>query len=182
MIGVAIAHSSESISAKRVLISGTWAAATHGHQAISFACDVIFEIRQQTVIATGKTIEPNALPTDLAILPGREGNHAFPYVDECRLRRYPIISCDLPLKLTPSVIQPSLSVPVDLDPTDQCSTVENLRSEGSSDRTLTDDGAQLLRDNPPILQEARLRVVAEMKNGLQFVSTVWITRRVPNSR
>ena len=60
--------------------------------------------------------------------------------------------------------------------------VENLRSERGSDRSLADDGAKVFGDDPPVLQVARLRVVAEMKNGLHFVSPVWITLRVPNPR
>jgi transposase InsO family protein len=71
---------------------------------------------------------------------------------------------------------------LDLDPTDQRGVVENFRTERGRNRTLADDRSQFLRDNPPILQEARLRVVAETKNGLHFVSAVWITLRVPNPR
>jgi len=69
---------------------------------------------------------------------------------------------------------------VDLDPTDQRSVVENLRFEGGGDLSLADDGSQLLRDILPVSQVARLRLVAEMKNGLHFVSPGWITLCVPN--
>ena len=92
------------------------------------------------------------------------------------------IICDLPPKLVPSIVYPSLRVPADLDPPDHRNVVDNLRSARGRDRSRADDGSQFLRDGHRTLLEARFRMEAELKIGPAFVPPIWTTLRVPNLR